>query len=158
MIISLSIFSCNSHSVEDEPDKSINTEKDEFEIWSDTVVKAKYIDGTIAEVWGFRAGDSLMHYERKYYRNGGVWIEGTAYGNIRHGKWKAFNEEGILISMGYYKMGKGDGIKTVWHCNGKKYYEGKVVDGERVGIWEFFDENGRKVKEINYSELKRNKK
>jgi antitoxin component YwqK of YwqJK toxin-antitoxin module len=158
LILSLSISACNTHTDNKESEINLQGEKDAFEIWSDTIVKNKYADGTVAEIWGFRPNDSLMHYERKFYRNGGIWIEGTAYGNIRHGKWQAFDEQGNLISMGYYKMGKGDGVKTVWHSNGKKYYEGKVFDGERIGVWEFYDENGIKIKEIDYSELKRNKK
>ncbi len=154
-VFMLLVFSsCKNEIREKQKETAVND--DAFSVWSDTIVKAKYEDGTVAEIWGFRAGDSLMHYDRKFYRNGGIWIEGPVYGDIRHGKWKAYDEDGHLISMGYYKMGVGEGIKTVWHSNGKKFYEGEVSNGERVGVWEFYDENGIKVKEIDYSQ--RNKK
>lgn len=154
MALLFSVTACNNQSDGISSDTNIDSEKDVFEIWSDTIVKSKYEDGNIAEIWGYRPNDSLLHYERKFYRNGGIWIEGTAYGEIRHGKWKAYDENGNLISMGSYKMGKGEGVKTVWHSNGKKFYEGEIHNGERVGVWEFYDENGTKFKEIDYSQLK----
>ncbi len=137
--------------------KATTVEKTNYEIWSDTIVKVKYSDGSIAKVWGYRPNDSIMHYEWQYYHNGRLWIEGPAYGKLRHGKWRAYDEKGDLLSMGSYKMGKGEGIKTVWYPSGQKMYEGKIHDGERVGVWEFFDKEGNKVKEINYSQLRANK-
>lgn len=154
-IISFTIIVSSCHNNETKKSDVENIDQnDVLSMWSDTIVKLRYEDGTIAEVWGYRPNDTLIHYEIKYYRNGEKWIEGTSYGDIRHGKWKAYDENGNLISLGSYKMGKGEGIKTVWHSNGQKYYEGYIEDGERIGVWEFFDENGLKVKEIDYSQLK----
>ena len=46
--------------------------------------------------------------------------------------------------------GVNHGKTTTWHENGEKYYEGFYTEGERSGVWKFWDENGEFIKEINY--------
>jgi antitoxin component YwqK of YwqJK toxin-antitoxin module len=149
LILFLSISACKQNDTNDIEEV---VAYDAFTEWSDTIVKSKYEDGSISLVYGYRAEDTLMHYEWLYYQNSHLWIEGPKYGNLRHGKWKAYSENGNLISMGSYKMGKKDGVKTVWYENGKKRYEGILDDGKRVGVWQFFNQNGELIKEIDYSE------
>lgn len=38
-----------------------------------------------------------------------------------------------------------------FHPNGQKKTTGQHVDGMQSGLWTFFDENGRKIEEIEYS-------
>ncbi|MDY7229823.1 toxin-antitoxin system YwqK family antitoxin [Hyalangium rubrum] len=38
-----------------------------------------------------------------------------------------------------------------FHPNGQKKATGQHVDGMQTGLWTFFDENGRKTEEIEYS-------
>ena len=143
----LTVFSCSENAKEEvnEPLESA------YEIWNDTVVKQKYEDGSIETVWGYRSGDTIMHYEWSYYKNGELWLEGPSDGKLRHGKWKAYNESGVLVAQGSYKMGVAVGIKTVWYGNRKKFYEGEMLDDKRVGVWKFFNKEGTLVKEIDYS-------
>ena len=122
------------------------------EIWSDTIIKQRYENGEVQVVWGYRVDDTIMHYEWTYYKNGELWMEGPMYDSLRHGKWKAYNEGGIMLAQGSYKMGEGTGVKTVWHDNEMKYYEGEMENNKRVGSWQFFDKDGRLLKEIDYSE------
>ncbi len=147
----LFVSACNQDEME-EVDEFIAY--DAITEWSDTIVKVKYADGGLRMVWGYRDGDTSMHYEWQYYSNGNLWIEGPIYGDIRHGKWKAYNEIGSLISMGTYKMGKKEGVKTVWFDNGKKRYEGSLKEGIRVGVWYFYDNQGNIINEIDYSAKK----
>jgi len=144
LLFLVTIISC---SVKEEKETSINA----FEIWNDTIVKQKYEDGSIKTVWGYRSDDTIMHYQWSYYKNGELWLEGPSDGNLRHGKWKAYNESGVLVAQGTYKMGEATGIKTVWYDNTTKFYEGEMKDNKRVGVWKFFDKNGELNKEIDYS-------
>jgi len=122
-----------------------------FEVWNDTIVKQKYEDGKVETVWGYRKGDTIMHYEWSYYKNGILWMEGPLVGNLRHGIWKAYNENAVLVAQGTYKMGEATGIKTVWYDNRMKFYEGEMLLDKRVGVWNFYDKNGILIKEIDYS-------
>lgn len=136
--------------------KPENLEKEYFNQdiqWTDTIIISQYEEGNPETVWAYNPEDTLSHYEWKYYQNGTLWIEGPLYQNLRHGKWKAYNEMGNLISQGNYFMGKSQGVKTVWHDNGQKYFEGNQLDDKRIGLWIFYDENGNIIKEINYSKL-----
>lgn len=122
-----------------------------YEIWSDTIIKSKYEDGSRYLVWGYKPNDDKMHYEWKYYQNGKLWLEGPMYDTLRHGKWQGYNEYGNLQAKGTYKLGKATGIYTVWHDNGVKYYEGNMIDGQRLGEWVFYDNEFNKLKVIDYS-------
>jgi len=146
MLFFVTIMSCSDNNKEDK-----ETSVSAFEIWNDTIVKQKYEDGSIQTVWGYRSGDTIMHYEWSYYKNGELWMEGPMDGNLRHGKWKAYNESGTLIAQGAYRMGEATGIKTVWYDNMSKFYEGEMKDNKRVGVWNFYDKEGNIVKEIDYS-------
>ena len=126
-------------------------EIDAFDEWTDTIVKLRYDNGTSRLILGYKPGDTLMHYEWNYFVNGNLWIEGSSYDTLRHGKWKAYNEAGLLISMGNYEMGERNGKKIVWHENGQKYFEGMESKGDRVGMWYFYDKDGILAKEIDYS-------
>ncbi|MCK5847280.1 MAG: hypothetical protein KAG84_07570 [Bacteroidales bacterium] len=144
----LVLFSCSTSNTDDEIEANDNSA---ISIWSDTVVKAKYEDGSIQLVWGFKPNDEEMHYEWQYYRNGNLWLEGPMYDTLRHGIWKGYNEQGALIAQGIFKIGKTSGIYTVWYDNGVKFYEGNMNDGKRVGDWLFYNKEAELVKTIDYS-------
>jgi uncharacterized membrane protein len=145
------VFVINSCSESNSRKKIKQTEENVYHIWSDTIVKMRYDNGDIMKVWGYKPDDTLMHYEWMYYQTGYLWLEGPFYGDLRHGKWKAYNEEGILVSQAVYKMGKEEGVKTVWYGNEMKFYEGIMKEGKRIGKWQFYNRDGDLIKEIDYS-------
>ncbi len=138
-------------SCSDNAEEAKNSSLNAFEVWRDTVVKSKYESGDIQTVWGYKYGDTSMHYVWDYYKNGALWMEGPVSGNLRHGKWIAYNEDGVMVAQGYYKMGVATGVKTVWYSNSSKFYEGVMDNNKRVGVWQFFNKEGKLIKEINYS-------
>jgi len=149
-VIIIIAISCNNN------DAGVNNaEKTDsiFTIWSDTVVKIKYDDGSARQIWGFKPNDKEMHYEWSYYKNGNTWLEGPMYDTLRHGIWKGYSEQGSLIAQGTYRVGKATGIYTVWYENGKKFYEGDMKEGKRIGEWSFYNKEGELIKTIDYSKV-----
>ena len=140
--------SCNQ---EQNVTKELVSDNSAISIWSDTLVKVKYEDGSIKSVWGYKPNDNEMHYVWNYYKNGNIWLEGPMYDTLRHGKWKGYNDHGSLIAQGTYRVGQASGIYTVWYDNGVKFYEGDMLKGKRIGEWSFFDKAGKLIKTIDYS-------
>lgn len=111
-------------------------------------------DGTPKLVFEYKKGDTIdPHYEIHYYRNGNKRIAGPLKHGLRHGKWQAWFEDGTLWSEGTYVDGKENGMKKIYYPNGNLYYKGIVTDGQRTGVWEFFDNEGQKIKEVDYDAL-----
>jgi len=153
ILVIIASASCSSDSSSEEVSVVDNSA---MGIWSDTIVKSKYDDGSIHILWGMKPNDSEMHYEWSYYKNGNLWIEGPKYDTLRHGIWKGYNDQGALIARGTYKVGKATGIYTVWYDDGTKFYEGNMMDGKRVGEWSFFDKSSKLLKTVDYSAMKSN--
>ena len=76
-------------------------------------------------------------------------IEGVFDSNyLKNGKCVYYNQEGAEVSMTTYTHGLRQGFSIVRHENG--YYRGEYDQDEMVGLWTFFDNTGKKIKEINY--------
>ena len=67
---------------------------------------------------------------------------------LRHGKWVYYSKEGKELSMTTYTHGLKQGFSIVRHENG--YYRGEYDKDTMVGLWTYFDNNGKKIKEINH--------
>lgn len=68
----------------------------------------------------------------------------------RHGKWVYFSESGKEMNISHYKNGTLHGFMQVIRPNGALYYHGDFKDGERVGVWKFYDEQGKFSHETDY--------
>jgi len=51
-----------------------------------------------------------------------------------------------------YNSGNREGKQTFFHPNGEVYYNGLYTDDKKVGIWEYFTEQGVTDTIINYNE------
>ena len=60
-------------------------------------------------------------------------------------------ENGKPWSEGFYVNGKSEGKRTTYFENGKIRYVGNYKEDMRVGKWQFFDETGRMLSEVDYS-------
>jgi len=118
-----------------------------------TVVEDKYKDGTQKRVCVYKgSGESReLLKESTFYPNKNVQMEGAYKNRKRDGKWVYRYENGNIWSEGYFKNGKSDGKRTTYFENGKVRYEGFYKEDERTGIWRFFDDKGRLVKEVDFS-------
>lgn len=68
----------------------------------------------------------------------------------RTGIWRYFSEQGVELSVTVYSHGVKDGHIIVKHPNGTVYYVGEYLNGEPVGVWEFYDENGQRTQTKDY--------
>lgn len=95
--------------------------------------------------------DSVPVQEIEYYHSGNVKMEGPLNKNgLRDGTWKAWFEDGSTWVTGEFKAGKNHGKRTVYFENGQKRMETHYENGNPVGNWLFWDENGKQIKVINH--------
>jgi antitoxin component YwqK of YwqJK toxin-antitoxin module len=119
----------------------------------DEVVSEKYPNGNPKRVDYF-AGEGSTRYIAKsvfYYESGQKRVEGhyNADGK-KDGRWVYWYENGNKWSEGYFSEGLDDRKRTTWHENGQLHFTGKLDKGERIGVWRFYDENGKMTKELDY--------
>lgn len=119
----------------------------------DEVVAEKFPDGSPKRV-DFYAGDGETRYIAKsvfYYETGQKRVEGHYdAGGKKDGKWTYWYENGNKWSEGYFTEGLDDKKRTTWHENGKLHFSGELDMGKRIGVWKFYDENGKLTKELDY--------
>lgn len=70
---------------------------------------------------------------------------------ILHGRYKKFFSDKNPDIEGFYKNGKKDSVWTEYWYSGKKIAEGKYINDNRIGIWEFFDVNGEVEQRYDFS-------
>jgi antitoxin component YwqK of YwqJK toxin-antitoxin module len=106
------------------------------------------VDNKIVE---YDVKDGYKHGEfRIFSQDGKLEIQGQIDSNRNVGKWQYFYTIGEVESEGYFNYDRPDG-KWVWNYpDGKKKEEGSYHDGERIGIWYQYDNNGEVIFEKNY--------
>jgi antitoxin component YwqK of YwqJK toxin-antitoxin module len=106
------------------------------------------VDNKIVE---YDVKDGLKHGEfRIFNADGKLEIQGQIDSNKNVGKWQYFYTNGKVESEGYFNYDCPDG-KWVWNYpDGKKKEEGSYHDGERIGMWYKYDNNGKIIFEKNY--------
>lgn len=70
----------------------------------------------------------------------------------RHGKWVYFFENGEEANISFYKHGVLHGFIQVKRPNGNLHYTGEFAEGQKVGDWKYYDEQGRLTQEKNFDE------
>lgn len=68
----------------------------------------------------------------------------------RHGKWVHYHENGLEAGVTFYIHGKRNGFSSVKRPNGAMYYHGEYKDDKPVGVWKYYDESGKFLREYNY--------
>jgi len=96
--------------------------------------------------------DGLRHGEFRIFSEDGILImEGQVDSNRNVGNWKYFFPDGQLESEGYFVNDVPEG-KWVWYYPGKLIKEqGNYEKGLRVGIWYQYGINGNIIYEKNFS-------
>ncbi len=95
--------------------------------------------------------DGIKHGKiRIYSEDGNIEIKGQIDSNRNVGKWQYFYPNGELESEGHFNLDSPDG-KWIWNYpDGKKKEEGVYINGNRVGMWYQYDNNGKIIFEYNY--------
>tara|TARA_R110002049_G_scaffold305422_4_gene502045 strand:+ start:624 stop:1040 length:417 start_codon:yes stop_codon:yes gene_type:complete len=87
-------------------------------------------------------------YEKRY-PNGLLRIKGTMKNGKREGSWKYFYDNGMLWSKGYFQNDVQHGPSSVYYPSGVMKMQGEYVEGESVGIWSFWAEDGEFIKKVD---------
>ena len=72
---------------------------------------------------------------------------------IRDGKWVLLSPTGKEMSITFFDKGLREGHTIVKHPNGTINYVGEYLHNEQIGIWKFYDETGKLIKEEDYSKI-----
>ena len=73
-----------------------------------------------------------------------VEIVGLVGENQRHGRFTAWNQDGLKVLEGNYVDDRPEGRFTWWHDNGTKAIEGHYAEGKQHGTWTWWYSNGMK--------------
>ena len=71
---------------------------------------------------------------------------------VRNGKWVLLSDKGEEMSVTYFKDGKREELTIVKHPNGAINYVGEYLHDEQVGVWKFYDEKGKLIKEEDHDQ------
>ena len=71
---------------------------------------------------------------------------------VRDGKWVLLSPTGKEMSVTFFDKGLREGHTIVKHSNGTINYVGEYLHNEQIGIWEFYDEKGKLIKQEDYSQ------
>lgn len=71
---------------------------------------------------------------------------------VRDGKWVLLSDKGEEMSVTFFDKGKREGHAIIKHPNGAINYVGEYLHDEQVGIWKFYDETGKLIKEEDHDQ------
>lgn len=86
-----------------------------------------------------------------FYESGQIKLIGNYKGNVKHGQWLYYFENGSKSSESWFFNGLLDGRSSSFYLNGKLRSSGYYQKGERIRVWTYFDEKGLLIKKINFS-------
>lgn len=138
--------------------------------------------GTLQNIRYYMAKESIfseLQSEETFHPNGVVASKGAYVEHKKQGVWKFFDEQSNLLREAHYEKGKQAGeernystegilrnirhyvageyfgelqSEETFHPNGAVASKGAYADGEKQGAWEFFDEQGKLLKVVEYDE------
>lgn len=82
-------------------------------------------------------------YEERYPGTDKVRVRGTYKAGLRHGSWKKWDESGQLREDYSFEKGLAHGPELDWWADGAKCCVGENRNGKRVGLWQWYHENGK---------------
>lgn len=114
-----------------------------------------------ADSVGQQLSDDLVRRTEMSYREGHLYLKKTYRQNIlvqvayfdQSGEFELRRElcpNGKFRFEGIFVKGEAFGICTWFFCTGKTEKQGVRYRGKDVGIWKFYDENGRVTEEVDF--------
>lgn len=88
----------------------------------------------------FHQGDTASICQ--FFDNFDLRSQGMLSGNKRVGHWFFYYPGGTVQEEAVFIDGVQNGRFNVYRENGVPYYIGYYINGQRAGIWEFYDEQG----------------
>ncbi len=101
------------------------------------IAQGGYIEGLKEGLWFLQIND---HRE-----------EGPYFEDLRNGVWKHYYlNNGQLRFEGAFENGQASGLHSFYYLNGRLKERGNYVGGIKDGVWEYLDEDGKKIITIEY--------
>src|SRR5512142_3497506 len=110
-----------------------------------------YDDGGLWVESGYEHGKLEGHYVERF-RGGATASEGSYRGGLRTGTWRFFYEGGTIQEEASYSNGTPDGPFASYWPNGQKRTVGRRCGGAQCGRWLSYDEAGRLIGSVEYTE------
>lgn len=99
--------------------------------------------------------DSLFLYKTYFIKKNGILFFKARRYNIESVMGEAYclfyTKKGLLIAEGAWSFEVFHGNYIEYHENGIKKIEGVFQSGKKIGIWNYYDEEGKLIKEENYN-------
>jgi antitoxin component YwqK of YwqJK toxin-antitoxin module len=81
-------------------------------------------------------------FQRSFYTNGQLQMEGYFNQDLRCGQWRQFDEDGVLVWSAVYENDLLQGAWMTWHANGVMWRRGQYRENLKVGAWEEWNDEG----------------
>ena len=86
----------------------------------------------------------------QFFTNGTLRSLGQILNQKREGRWYFYHPNGQVMTEAIFQDDKENGVYTVFRENGIPYFRGTYINGNRAGVWEFYDEEANLVHTQNY--------
>lgn len=96
--------------------------------------------------------DTIYIYEKVFYQDGSVQVEGALQANKKEGVWKSFYADGKPWSITEFHNGEMNGATKTFYMNGQLRYDGFYKEGVIVGNWHWYDSTGTLNKEVDFDQ------
>ena len=105
-------------------------------------------------VFGTLNNNTETRIIKEYYddHNISIKIERTVKGNMNHGIYKDYYENGQIRTDATYKNGALDGSYTFYHENGEIYVQVNYRKGDLDGLITFYKPNGKVLEKVVYKD------
>jgi antitoxin component YwqK of YwqJK toxin-antitoxin module len=134
--------------------------------WENGKIQSKgfYVDGEPDSTWSFFNEEGVMTQQGPYRKNlrEGEWSEFHANGNVasrgsyhhdrKTGMWIFYFETGQVSGKGDFLLDKPHGSYEAFFQNGRTNSKGSMKDGVFAGRWDFWTDEGIKIRESEFDE------
>jgi antitoxin component YwqK of YwqJK toxin-antitoxin module len=98
----------------------------------------------------FNAKDNSA-YTTFYDQKKNIVSEGKVIDKLKDGIWKYYHEASkVIMTQENYKLGKIDGLKTIYYKDGKIAEETNYINGIKNGVYKNFSEKGVLLETVTY--------
>lgn len=107
-------------------------------------------DGTLITVENYKNGKKHGVWQ-VYSSETGILLEESNYIEDKlHGTAKTFYIDGVPCTVENYVDGQRNGMAESYYIDGKLSIKGVFHEGLKIGIWNYYDQNGKLRKVIDY--------
>lgn len=116
-------------------------------------IEGYYENGNPRAVYYYVSAKQMILLKKEiYYENGQLKLSGSYKDDRKNGQWIYYYENGVISDESWFKDGELHGRSNTFYKNGKQRSSGFYRNGQRVREWGYFDEDGRLIKKIKFSD------